>query len=42
LDCNGKPDRVLELEARPVRVDEEVSIAEPDGSVLRFRIVCIR
>ena len=40
--CNGKPARILELDAQPLRLGQLVSVTEPDGATLPFRIASIR
>lgn len=42
MRCNGTPTRMLSLEGRPIRLGQEVSVIEPDGAVLAFRIASIR
>lgn len=42
MRCDRKPDRVLQLDSKPVRLGQLVSIVEPDGSVLPFKIASIR
>lgn len=41
LRCNGKPDRVLELDCRPIRLGQQVAVIEPDGGALPFRVASI-
>lgn len=40
--CNGKPARILELDAQPLRLGQQVSVTEPDGATLPFRVASIR
>jgi hypothetical protein len=40
--CNGRPGRTLRLDARPVRLGQQVSVTDPDGATLPFRIASIR
>ena len=40
--CNGKPARILELDAQPLRLGQRISVAEPDGATFPFRIASIR
>lgn len=42
IRCDGKPDRLLQLNGTPVRLGVQVSVAEPDGTVLPFNISSIR
>lgn len=42
LCCDGKPERVLRLEGKPLRLGLKISMVEPDGTVLPFRIASIR
>ena len=36
------PDRVLRLDGTPVRLGQQVSITEPDGTVLPFKVASVR
>ena len=40
--CDGKPERLLRLDELPVRLGQQVSVVEADGSVLPFRVASIR
>jgi len=42
MRCNAGPDRALLLGSQPIRLGEQVSILEPDGATLQFRIAGIR
>ena len=42
LRCNGKPDRLLEVNGRPFRLGQQVAVVDPDGATLPFRIASIR
>ena len=42
MRCSRGPDRALLLGGLPIRLGEQVSILEPDGGVLPFRIAAIR
>jgi hypothetical protein len=42
MHCLKTPDRVLQLDGTPVRLGQQVSIKEPDGTVLPFKITSIR
>lgn len=41
IQCNGKQ-RLLKLYSRPVRLGGPVSVVEPNGDVLPFRIASVR
>ena len=41
LTCEGK-ERRLHLHRRPIRLGSHVSVVEPNGAVLPFRIACVR
>ena len=40
--CNGKPDRLLEVNGRPIRLGQQVAVVDPDGAALPFTIASIR
>ena len=42
LRCNGKPDRLLELNRLPIRLGQQIAVVEPDGATLPFRVASIR
>jgi hypothetical protein len=42
MRCNNRPDRVLRLNGTPLRLGQQVSVQEPDGSVLPFKITSVR
>lgn len=42
MRCNGMPDRMLQLDGRPLRLGQQISVVEPTGAVLPFRIASIR
>jgi len=42
MRCDGKPDRLLQLDGSPVRLGRKVSVVEPDGTTLPFNISSIR
>jgi hypothetical protein len=42
LRCTGRPDRLLELDSRPIRLGQQVGVVEPDGATLPFRVASIR
>lgn len=42
MRCASTPDRVLQLGKTPLRLGQTLSVMDPDGSVLPFRIASIR
>lgn len=40
--CRGKPDRMLRLDGTPMRLGQQVSVVEPDGTVLPLKVASIR
>lgn len=42
IRCNGKPDRILELDGTPVRLGQRISVRDSDGKVLPFTVASIR
>lgn len=42
MRCDGKPDRLLRLDSQPLRLGCHVSVVEPDGAILPFRIASVR
>lgn len=42
IRCNGSPDRLLELDGKPLRLGQKLFTVEPDGTTLPFRIASIR
>lgn len=42
MRCDGKPDRTIKFDSRPVRLGEEISVIEANGTVLPFRIASVR
>lgn len=42
LRCDGKPERVLKLNGTPLRLGLQVSMIEPDGTVLPLKIASIK
>lgn len=42
LDCDPVPGRVLKLNGTPLRLGLHLSMVEPDGTVLPFRIASIK
>lgn len=41
MRCTGKPDRRLQLDDRPIRLGQQVSVVDPCGAKLPFRIASI-
>ena len=42
MHSQGKPDRIMQLDGMPVRLGQQVSVVESDGSVLPFKITSVR
>jgi hypothetical protein len=42
MRCHGKPDRLLRLNGAPMRLGQQVSVVEPDGTVFPLRVASIR
>lgn len=42
IRCNGSADRLVELDGKPLRLGQKISVVEPDGAMLPFRVACIR
>jgi hypothetical protein len=42
MHCEGRPDRLVQLDGMPVRLGQQVSMIEPDGTVLPFKIASVR
>jgi hypothetical protein len=42
MSCNGASPRMLRIDGRPIRLGQQVSVLEPDGTVLAFKIASIR
>lgn len=42
IRCDGIPDRLLRLDGTPVRLGQSVSVLEPDGTALPFKISSVR
>lgn len=42
IRCDGRPDRMLELNGRPIRLGQQFSVVDPDGSVLPFKVASVR
>lgn len=42
LRCNGKPDRLLELDSRPIRLGQQIAVVEANGAALPFRVASVR
>lgn len=42
MRCRGKPDRLLQFDGKPMRLGQEVSVVEPDGTVLPLKVASVR
>ncbi len=42
MSCDNKPQRILQLNGTPLRLGQHVSVIEPDGTVLPFKIASVR
>lgn len=42
MPCEGKPDRLFELDGTPVRLGAQVAIIDCDGTTLPFKVASIR
>ena len=42
MRCNGSAARMLELDNRPLRLGQQISVAESDGTVLPFKVASVR
>ena len=42
MRSDSMPERVLQLDGTPLRLGQQVSIIEPDGSILPFNIASVR
>jgi len=42
MQCNGTAARRLELDGRPIRLGQQISVVEPNCAILPFRIASIR
>ena len=42
MRCRGRPDRILRLDGRPMRLGQQVCVVEPDGTVLPLRVASVR
>lgn len=42
MRCNGTVDRRLELDGRPIRLGQQISVVEANGATLPFRVASIR
>ena len=40
--CRGKPDRVLQINGAPMRLGQQVSVVDPDGTVLPLKVASVR
>ncbi len=42
IRCDGGCDRLLHLDGTPMRLGQQVSMVEPDGTVLPFKVASVR
>jgi|SRR5579872_322110 len=42
MRCDGSLDRVLHFDGTPMRLGQQVSVVEPDGTILPFKIASVR
>lgn len=42
MRSDGRPPRILKIDGRPLRLGQQVSVLEPDGSELPFKVASIR
>lgn len=42
MRCRGKPDRILRLDGAPMRLGQQVTVVEPDGTILPLRVASVR
>lgn len=42
MRCEGGADRLLHLDAIPMRLGQQVSLVEPDGAILPFKVASVR
>jgi hypothetical protein len=42
MQCNGTAARRLELDGRPIRLGQHISVIEPNGAILPFRVASVR
>lgn len=42
MRCGGDCDRVLHLDGKPMRLGQHVTVIEPDGTVLPFKVASVR
>jgi hypothetical protein len=41
MRCDGRPDRRLELDGHPIRLGQQVSVIDTNGTVLPFRVASV-
>lgn len=42
IPCDGGFERLLHLDGTPMRLGQQVSVVEPDGTVLPFKVASVR
>ncbi|GAA3893035.1 hypothetical protein GCM10022276_10300 [Sphingomonas limnosediminicola] len=42
LQCNGDPGRALCLDGKPIRLGQAITVIEPDGTRLPFKVASVR
>ena len=42
IRCDGGCDRLLHLDGMPMRLGQQVSVVEPDGTILPFKVASVR
>lgn len=42
IECNGKPHRRLELDGKPVRLAQQLTVSADEGRAVPFRVASIR
>lgn len=42
MNCQDQAERLLKLNGTPLRLGQQVSVVEPDGTVLPFKIASVR
>lgn len=42
IRCSGRPDRILELDGKPVRLGQRILVRDSDGKALPFKVASVR
>ena len=42
MNCQDQAERLLKLNGTPLRLGQQVSVVEPDGTILPFKIASVR